>query len=384
MMGTVEALKEPVSKPKFIEDMTEKELSIAQNIPCGLMNLGNTCYLNASLQCFKAIPELNQIMGGIVGNYGTDNKKNFIFSMRDVFKLLETSGTGVAPMNLLGYLRKLNPQFAQIGNEGIFMQQDAEECWSFFVENMQSQLKSVNAADFIDQHMTGDLISTVVCNEFPQEEQQISSSHFTKLNCHISNDVSQLITGLERGLVETFEKTSPSSGRMASYTKTSRISSLPKYLPINFIRFFWKQSEQIKAKILKKVQFPMILDLYSLCTPELQQKMLSTRDLFKKFDEQQEIIKKGGKPESSVTEEEKNSLGKYPCSGMYELIGVLTHVGRSADSGHYIGWTKRNGNWWKFDDEKVTKVNGEDILKLDGGGDWHTAYMLLYRQRQFN
>ena len=37
--------------------------------------------------------------------------------------------------------------------------------------------------------------------------------------------------------------------------------------------------------------------------------------------------------------------------------------------------------WWKFDDSNVSPVTTEDILKLDGGGDWHMAYVCLYRER---
>ena len=37
--------------------------------------------------------------------------------------------------------------------------------------------------------------------------------------------------------------------------------------------------------------------------------------------------------------------------------------------------------WWKFDDDAVTPVTTDDILKLDGGGDWHMAYLCLYRER---
>ncbi|RUO96877.1 LOW QUALITY PROTEIN: hypothetical protein BC936DRAFT_141309 [Jimgerdemannia flammicorona] len=67
-------------------------------------------------------------------------------------------------------------------------------------------------------------------------------------------------------------------------------------------------------------------------------------------------------------------------SAQYELCAVLTHVGRSADSGHYIGWAKRADNEWiKYDDEKVSIVREEDVQKLDGGGDWHMAYICLYR-----
>ena len=40
-------------------------------------------------------------------------------------------------------------------------------------------------------------------------------------------------------------------------------------------------------------------------------------------------------------------------------------------------------NWWKFDDDVVTPVKTDDILKLDGGGDWHMAYMCLYKEKEF-
>ena len=34
-----------------------------------------------------------------------------------------------------------------------------------------------------------------------------------------------------------------------------------------------------------------------------------------------------------------------------------------------------------FDDENVTPVTEEDVMKLSGGGDWHTAYLLIYGPR---
>ena len=33
-------------------------------------------------------------------------------------------------------------------------------------------------------------------------------------------------------------------------------------------------------------------------------------------------------------------------TGAYELIGVVTHKGRSADGGHYIGWVHASGDDW--------------------------------------
>ena len=69
-------------------------------------------------------------------------------------------------------------------------------------------------------------------------------------------------------------------------------------------------------------------------------------------------------------------------TGDYELMGVVTHKGRDADSGHYIGWVRQNPGsqfWWKYDDDKVSEVQSAEILALKGGGDWHTAYLAFYR-----
>ncbi|EDS41101.1 conserved hypothetical protein [Culex quinquefasciatus] len=66
-------------------------------------------------------------------------------------------------------------------------------------------------------------------------------------------------------------------------------------------------------------------------------------------------------------------------SGYYTLQAVLTHQGRSSSSGHYVGWVRQKGDQWiKFDDDCVSPVDTEAILKLSGGGDWHCAYVLVY------
>lgn len=33
-------------------------------------------------------------------------------------------------------------------------------------------------------------------------------------------------------------------------------------------------------------------------------------------------------------------------TGNYQLIGVVTHKGRSSDGGHYIGWVHQTGEIW--------------------------------------
>jgi ubiquitin carboxyl-terminal hydrolase 14 len=80
-------------------------------------------------------------------------------------------------------------------------------------------------------------------------------------------------------------------------------------------------------------------------------------------------------------------------SGLYELRGVVTHQGASADSGHYTSYVKKqgpldpktgkrgeeDGRWWWFNDDKVSEVDADKIDTLSGGGESHSALILLYR-----
>ena len=107
-------------------------------------------------------------------------------------------------------------------------------------------------------------------------------------------------------------------------------------------------------------------------------------------EEQKEEKKLVGKARKAAEAEEQLKLhdkvlyrphGQGLDTGNYELVSVVTHKGRSADGGHYVGWVHQQGDTWLcFDDDIVTTVKSDDILALRGGGDWHTAYLCMYRK----
>lgn len=153
----------------------------------------------------------------------------------------------------------------------------------------------------------------------------------------------------------------------------------------------------MSAKILKDVKFPLILDLFELCTLDMQKKLIPIRESFKLQEDEESQRKKAEKLKNSADPNSKekpldssssaNSAAvSQSCedlapfsfeddlgsnnSGYYELIAVLTHKGRSSNSGHYVGWSKntKTGQWHMYDDDVVSAVTEEDILKLSGGG----------------
>jgi hypothetical protein len=43
---------------------------------------------------------------------------------------------------------------------------------------------------------------------------------------------------------------------------------------------------------------------------------------------------------------------------------------------------QHDGIWVQFDDDKMIPRKDEDILELAGGGDWHTAYLMLFKPQR--
>jgi ubiquitin carboxyl-terminal hydrolase 14 len=72
------------------------------------------------------------------------------------------------------------------------------------------------------------------------------------------------------------EKFSEILQRNAVFKKTSKINKLPNYLCVQFVRFYWKKESNVggtkagKAKILRSVMYPRVLDLYKFCSDSLQ------------------------------------------------------------------------------------------------------------------
>jgi len=405
MMGTKDEdmPSQPIEKTKFVEDMDERELSRAMDMPAGLQNLGNTCYLNATVQCLKTVPELRSALTRFsqsVSITGGDVSVNMTAALRDLYKTMD-GGQTVPPLILLQVLHMAFPLFAERGEGGGYQQQDANECWMEVLRMLQAKTSATEGSpkpNAIDQFLGIECSSETKCNEAPEEEPSRNTEKFLQFSCYIDKDVKYLHTGLKNRLTEVISKRSPTLDREAEYTKTMAITRLPGYMTIQMVRFHFKKEAAVNAKVLKDIKFPVMLDMFDMCSKELQEKIKPVRTQFKDYEDwlvdQNVKVKGKNRTEAEKAEREAQDSAEHENwwmgddvgsnnSGYYVLQAVLTHKGRSSSSGHYVGWVRQKGETWlKCDDDDVSPVHEEDVLKLSGGGDWHTAYLLLYGPRK--
>ncbi|KAJ7607322.1 hypothetical protein FB45DRAFT_948062 [Roridomyces roridus] len=495
VIGAAGELPKPPEQPiVFLEDMDDAELAEALAKPVGLRNLGNTCYMNATLQTMRAIPELQTALGVEKADATTTDAPGAMpgvaptltplpAAMGTLFTNMQRTADVLAPVAFLNLLREINPQFAERSHShssnpmpammgGGYAQQDADECLTTIV----SQLGSVPGAagsnkKFVEQYMTGEMTRVLKPADpaAADEPPSTSSENVLKITCNIDSTVNYMASGIQKSLSQTVVKRSPTLGRDADYTQESRMTRLPSYLFVHMARFAWRADINKKVKIMRKVKFPTEYDAVDLCDDELKNKLLPVSRRLKAVEKEREERRKvrrrtktaaapsaskpaaaapaasadvemadaatataatatatttpavegegaekkpsaeeGGElePESLYRERElaelqglvheslKGDVGAS-VSGLYELVGIVTHKGAAADAGHYIGFVKRSvfhppklgeeteadEDWYKFDDDKVSVFPKDKLTTLDGGGEDSSAYVLLYKAK---
>ena len=383
------------AKPEvtFVEDLThEEKMKIlrekGEEIVFGLNNLGNTCYLNSTVQCLGRVKELRESLK----DYTTENpnsynaldlSKKLTYAWGSTYKQLDTATEPVTPMLLVKVIRDINPMFAE-AEHGVCKQQDADECLSLLLNNIKENLKTKGSGDevyskILIEELFGIEMEIKMKNVEETNEVKSKKDVLYKLTCYIDNNTLELVEGLKKSLKENIDLFSDKLQRNCVFEKSQLINRLPNYLTVQFMRFYWKQANTLtgakagKAKILKSVIFSKIIDLYDMCTDDTKELLNIGRKIENKLMKDDKDFK---------IENVKKEEGKeYVPTGRYQLISVLTHQGRSSESGHYIGWVhKIDDKWLKYDDSEVSMVSTNEVLELKGGGDWHMAYICFFKQ----
>ncbi|CEQ42763.1 SPOSA6832_04620 [Sporobolomyces salmonicolor] len=398
----------PQAPPKpivFMEDMSDAELAQAAQYPVGLQNLAP----QPDVQLTRSLRDLYQDMG--------------------------RTTEGFPPFAFLNMLRQFAPQFAERSRQtGQYAQQDAQEAWGAIVQAAKSSLSSSSAVGggeaaesgrFVERYLMGELEKTLKSAEAPDEPATTTREPFLELKCNIGGSTNYMLQGLSEAMEQDIEKTSPTLGREAVYRETTRVARLPSYLTVNMVRFYWRRDISKKTKIMRKVKFPFDLDAIDLVSDELKKKILPVnerlKDIEKERRERAKARRKSKKQQAEAAAASSTSStpasaaaerqtptddppermlvdGELPdehAARQTELATLLSlvHPDLEADPGanasglyELVGVDDEDVDpdqqqWYKFDDDKVSLVSRDKILALEGGGEDHCAYILLYKSK---
>ena len=259
LMGSAETVAAVTTPVTFFEDLTTNEQAkTGALLPAGMSNLGNTCYMNATLQCLRYVRNIGPVLDRC-------NNDGLLRSLKALLTELDSSGAAVVPYGFVANLRRSFQQFAEMSN-GRYMQQDAEEFLGVILSSMERSYSESGG----DYPLALNFEEVVTCEESVEEPPVRNVVRSNKLICNIQGGAGSAIVinymheGIRLGLEGSIEKYSERLGRNANWKRVQKLLSLPDTICVQFMRFFWKANPEsadhtgIKCKILRAVSFPEV------------------------------------------------------------------------------------------------------------------------------
>ncbi|CDF40592.1 unnamed protein product [Chondrus crispus] len=169
--------------------------------------------------------------------------------------------------------------------------------------------------------------------------------------------------------------------------KQLSIRTLPPIVCFHFKRFeqsFASIRRNEMVKIDTPIEFPADgLDLSSFQTSEV----LRRRDVVKTSSPRSTVetallkatsAKEGGKASEAEAEKEGGLELRDTEEAIYDLFAIVNHMGK-IDSGHYTSMIRKQGSWYRCDDDKVSPMSDvERVIRSE------EAYLVFYVQRHPN
>ena len=393
--------KEDYSYLKNPKVKSMKEIKITPMI--GLQNIGQTCYMNAALQCFSNTKALTSYylnydkLDFIINNTIIINEFEEPSLVIEYLKLIrhlwcDTPKSRYAPYEFKEKIGKIDPLFKN------FEANDAKDFVNFMVMRMHEELNGVDnsllkQANLVEPPMPIN----------PYNQGQVLQSYLYEFQINFNSFISNCFYGTTQGEFEC------QNCKMRMY-QTGQNMPLIKYnyqtffflnFPLEEVRKFILSNQMLYTKYMNSridpnvavnlidcfyyFQKDDILDCYCERCQINNAKVISRTKLFVAPSYLIILLNRGKGREFNIKlmfpeEFDTNGIFINP-SGIFELYGVVKHFGESGSSGHFTAYCRSpiDHQWYFYNDDTVTPVKDQEKYQMQEIG---LTYMLFYQKKK--